>query len=284
MKRLPLAGLVLLMACSQPATQKVASTTIQAPQSVEAKASTAVVSTVDEASAAALAVFDTTQLERYSPERMMGVLAAHDLSVLFRYDSLQNPIQNGFFGPNHYRIEMLFTSVRQDSTQPNVFHITGKSRHKKVITPFTGTLNLTKMWHQKSTGDILPAQMPYEVQGTFDLREDAGSKYAGRFTGQSKLYFALDESGDLDWGYQLGYERAGTAGLFQGMWQPYAHQAAQPVMWAQNIELIAEKVLPNFNIGERETVVNPKYAKLGWNNYWENDEWWAATPTPALSL
>jgi hypothetical protein len=286
MKPLLLPALALLAACSQPATQKVTSSVPSVPQKVAAAGPVegAVASSQGAEEPKAQEVFDTTQLEPYSPERMMRVLQAHDISSLFKYDSLENPVQNGFFGPDHYRIEMVFTSVQPDSVQHNVFHIVGKSRHKKVITPFSGTLRLTTMWHQKANGSMMPSEMPYEVHGTYDLREAKGSKYAGRFVGQSELYFSLTENGSLEWDYSLGSQRGGSASVFKGTWQAYSGRSITPAIWAKNIELIAETVLPNFSIGERDVIINPKYASLGWNNYWENDEWWHETPKPALNL
>ena len=37
-------------------------------------------------------------------------------------------------------------------------------------------------------------------------------------------------------------------------------------------------------LGERDVYINPKYAGLDWNEAWENDEWWADSPKPKLSL
>ena len=28
------------------------------------------------------------------------------------------------------------------------------------------------------------------------------------------------------------------------------------------------------NIGARDAHINPRYARVGWNTYWQNDEWW----------
>jgi hypothetical protein len=37
-------------------------------------------------------------------------------------------------------------------------------------------------------------------------------------------------------------------------------------------------------IGERGETINPKYAGLDWSEAWENDEWWAKSPKPQLTL
>jgi hypothetical protein len=43
----------------------------------------------------------------------------------------------------------------------------------------------------------------------------------------------------------------------------------------QNIFYFQQDIFRDFIIGERDMDFNPKYAKLGWNSYWENEEWWA---------
>jgi hypothetical protein len=51
-----------------------------------------------------------------------------------------------------------------------------------------------------------------------------------------------------------------------------------------DLEEISRDIVPDFNIGERGFMLNPKYAHLGWDKYWQNDEWWADSPQPSLNL
>ena len=53
---------------------------------------------------------------------------------------------------------------------------------------------------------------------------------------------------------------------------------------SSDIFLLSPSLIKDFGIGDRGAQVNPKYAKLGWNELWENDEWWADSPKPKLSL
>ncbi len=83
------------------------------------------------------------ETEVLGTDRMQALLKDQDLSPIWQAD-LENgevaPLYNGFYGPDHYRIEMFFGSVEKDESRPNVYRITGKSRFKKNITPFTGEI------------------------------------------------------------------------------------------------------------------------------------------------
>ena len=51
-----------------------------------------------------------------------------------------------------------------------------------------------------------------------------------------------------------------------------------------NVFAAAPEVCKDFGIGDRSREINPKYAKPGWSELWENEEWWADSPKPKLSL
>lgn len=44
------------------------------------------------------------------------------------------------------------------------------------------------------------------------------------------------------------------------------------------------QALKSLRLGDRSEEINPNLAKLGWNEAWENDEWWATSPKSSLSL
>jgi hypothetical protein len=43
-------------------------------------------------------------------------------------------------------------------------------------------------------------------------------------------------------------------------------------VWVRDIIGYSPNILGDLVVGEREFHINPKYAKLGWNEYWTNDE------------
>jgi hypothetical protein len=43
--------------------------------------------------------------------------------------------------------------------------------------------------------------------------------------------------------------------------------------------MFANDILADFSYGERDIQINEKYVHLGWDNYWEQDEWWVDEKT-----
>ncbi|MCC2546377.1 hypothetical protein LJY25_07965 [Hymenobacter sp. BT175] len=271
MKKLPPAlaalGLLLSTSCQQQA----------APTQATAKAETAApVRTV------------TTQAARpvepapvLSPE-MLAFLKQHDLTTLWpkvSSGSYYNPVQNGFFGADHYRIEVVFTRVVQDSVHPGILHVTGKNRFKKTITPFSGEIILDQL--QDAAFENHDAENPaYSARGSFVLREDPQQKNAGVFTGKVTLDFRLypNEEQILRLSHSMapeGYAARGGGATFEGEWVNNASGQRKPCIWADDFFMVANTILRDFAIAERDVTINPQYVHLGWDKYWENDEWYA---------
>lgn len=223
-------------------------------------------------------------------------LAQHDLAPVMQMvtdvKSDGGPhIYNGFFGPSHRRIEVVFTQVSRDEHRPAVYTIQGKNRYKGVITPFAGTLVLMQLVEQPhyskrelagtddSLGYLDPAlnKLPmYTAVGNFVLREDATHKNAGVFRGRAALDVYLDPTQGLRLASRTGRTLThGGSAKFEGSWTPYGPAGAKPVVWVEDIFSYGPHILHEFSVGERDPDFNPKYAKLGWNTYWTNDEWWA---------
>jgi hypothetical protein len=224
-----------------------------------------------------------------------AVLQAADLAPLFLpgadadspEESAAGQAMNGFFGAEHRRIELVFLQVTRDAANPGLYHVQGKDRFKKRITPFEGTLQLQhvkplKPLEGNPNEDLLKA---YAATGQFELRETGAGSGLGVFRGRVALDFGLTDSNKAVlafWGFDKESTAAKGAGSrFEGQWTSQRTGEQKPVLWADGAGLfdIAQDIFADFNVGERGPAINPKYARLGWENYWENDEWWAETPT-----
>ncbi|MDJ1481799.1 hypothetical protein QNI16_14965 [Cytophagaceae bacterium YF14B1] len=289
MKKLPYVFLVLLLAvaaivaCSR--TQKTDKTT-----SAQLRTHKEAVDTLrgsEEAQAA-----QPAQPLEIIPENNSEVLASNDLSALFhRTKEYDEPaVYNGFYGTDHYRIEMYFASVTKDATHPNVYHIEGKSRYKRNITPFHGEIVLEEAVQFRDP-NISEANMKemeikntYMTHGTFKLLEDSTFTGSGVFSGKVAIDFATKtNNGIRQWYFSETKEGAQGAGfIFDGKWVSYKTGKSKPITWARDIFMIADGILKDFSIGERDVEINPKYRKLGWDNFWENDEWWNENPSAKL--
>jgi hypothetical protein len=68
-----------------------------------------------------------------------------------------------------------------------------------------------------------------------------------------------------------------------GTWTSYVKKdLVKPVILAHDLFRFANDILKDFSYGEREVEINPKYRSLGWESFWENDEWWNEAEKPKM--
>jgi hypothetical protein len=208
------------------------------------------------------------------------------------WSGTSNSAMEGFYGPDNYRISFHFDSVSRDERQPNVFHFRGRDRYKRTITPFTGTLTVTRLAPLLDTVGLehRKGDRVYSAFANFVLREDSTAKGAAHCTGRAVLDFQVNTQNQATEasfdGLDLGGENPtkGCGQIFRGTWQDNRTGQRQPVAWANFYGVIVPDVLAKLGLGERTDEVHPKLARYGWNTIMENDEWWAKSPTPKLSL
>ncbi|MGI4862987.1 MAG: hypothetical protein ACRYFZ_03635 [Janthinobacterium lividum] len=230
---------------------------------------------------------------------MRALLGGYDLAGLWSgwnpeqqtARDTSNAVLDGFFGPDHYRISFIFTQVRRDSADPAVFHVSGKSRYKRQVTPFAGLLKVQQLADlDRRYLDLAPTDSltkGYTARASFLFQEDPAVPGTGKFEGTGILDFYVSPDAETPVGYAqvMGGEDGPARGqglLFRGHWVGTKTKQRKEVLLARSIFSIAPDVLKDFALGERDATINPKYAKLGWGNYWENEEWWAASPKLSL--
>ena len=228
-----------------------------------------------------------------------ALLRQYDLAPLWqgRYESdspsPQEPL-DGFFGDDYRRIAFYFTEAHRDGQQPGLYHVKGKNRFQKTISSFEGTITITSLARMSpaladSAGymELDSTSRVYSAKAAFDFREQPAANTAGEFSGTGTLDFYLDGKGKLQMATTLMYDSPiaparGAGLLYQGQWVSYSTHARKPLLLSGNVFTTAPAALSNFGIGDRGDSFNPKYAKLGWNDYWQNDEWWADAPKASL--
>lgn len=230
------------------------------------------------------------KITELSGEMATAFFTDNDLSPLLFDASTEGGYSNrfdGFYGDDHHRIEFYFSEVKRDSIQSNVYHVAGKDRFKKNITPFTGTITFTKLatFSDPNLNDDLYQHEAFELkeayisEATFKLKENALTKGSGIFSGKMLMDFYKNQGGEIALWYFSANTPAQASGFkFEGTWSNYKNTLTKPVVWARDLFAFANNILTDFSIGEREVEVNKKYRHLGWDNYWENDEWWHDGP------
>lgn len=204
----------------------------------------------------------------------------------------RDQVMEGFFGPDHYHISFFFTKARRDSLRPQMVHLWGLNRYKKVVTPFTGTCIVTRLAALPDTVTLEHSQRvnAYTAFASFVLREDPATKGAGVYSGRALFDFTVDEARRVQFANFMEMDAGGgnpTNGgglVFRGQWQNNKTGQRKPVSWSRFYEAIVPDVLRKLGLGERGDEVHPRLAKYGWSEIWENDEWWAKSPKPSLTL
>lgn len=219
---------------------------------------------------------------------------AQSTAFLRRYDLtdlLQNRVgqpegqvqaMNGFYGPDHYRLEVALLHLARDPQHPNHYLVQGKDRYKGIITSLTGSLTLTQVQvrEQKATNsdgkpEVIKA---YAVRGAYELREDPATRGAGVFRGRVAVDMMLYDGRPSAGSFADSLSKGGLT-TFDGTWTSLATGQRKPATWVANLfNYRGPQIASDFFIGERDPSINPKYAKLGWNKFWENDEWWVESP------
>lgn len=231
-----------------------------------------------------------------TPE-MLTLLRQVDLAPLWAADTAYADgyvPMIGFLGTDHYSISMVFDHVQRDAREPQLFHVRGRDRFRKVITPFVGTLRIQHIadfdscYIHKYGGDSIHA---YTASAVFALHQDKQRGGAGVFSGAAFLDFFVTNDGycglpekPIEGIIVNGTPTKGSNRLFRGIWTNSRTGQTKPLLVANDLFIISPEIYADFGVGDRGTQINPKYAKQGWFDYWENDEWWADSPKPKLSL
>jgi hypothetical protein len=237
---------------------------------------------------------------------MRRLLRPYDLSLLWQnfghyHDGAQQCFE-GFFGPDHYHFAMVFTRVARDPTDPAVYRVTGKSRYRKNIRPFTGTLTVRQVAdlpypgflqalasQDENAADSLSGRT-YTARARLQLQEEPQAN-SGIFEGEVLLDFYVVPRQKPGFVYVFAFEGTdealptrGAGLLLRGNRRNVTTGQVKSFIVSPDVAAVSPYVFKDFMLDERMGEINPKYAKLGWNEYWNNDEWWADSPKPSLNL
>jgi hypothetical protein len=236
-----------------------------------------------------------------TPE-MVTMLREYDLSELFRdlkLGSSSLTTIDGFAGKSPERVSLAILKMSRDSLRPNTFHVAGKTRYRKSVTNFEGSMqvrHLSDFYDQgilmtvmDSLSDTLTSHA-YTAYAQFNFKSK-NSPAAYKLSGRALLDFWVSSTGKLEFLHspcagcidKLAPAR-GSGLLLQGSWLDVASGSSKALLISTDVFLISPDLISDFGIGDRGSQVNPKYAKSGWTEYWENEEWWADSPKPSLNL
>lgn len=193
-------------------------------------------------------------------------------------------VLNGCFGYDGRRLEFVFTTVQADAKSPGRYLVAGKFRCYGDVTPFRGSIELQQVQRLPADvavyadGDVSKAPT-YCASGSFALQATNSHGLGGQFAGRVALDFQLKPDGRAELMTYTENPATHKGGLlFDGQWREDATtETTVPALWKQGLA-VTNQVLTRFDMGDRSGSINPKYARVGWNSLWKNDEWWAEKP------
>ncbi|GAB3658207.1 hypothetical protein GCM10027594_29690 [Hymenobacter agri] len=210
---------------------------------------------------------------------------------------------NGFLGSDRYRTEVVITAAHQNRHNPRAYTLRGLTRTKRLIRPIQGeivfdSLSIEPMLTAQDKQDISNWTMVsvvrldndktirrYAVMGRVRLSEEQSVTQPAVFRGRVIMELELTKKGRLNVDAPFLHGPSQGAGQqYAGTWTTTQTGKTIPAVWVSNIVGYGQFIYSDFVVGERDVAINPKYAKQGWNELWENDEWWAKSPKPRLSL
>lgn len=210
----------------------------------------------------------------------LPLLSRADLGRLWRHSaqSSTEDVLNGCFGYDGRRLEFVFTTVQAVAGHPGHYVVAGKFRCYSDVTPFRGRIELQQV--QRLPADVTvydrngaTGEPTYCASGSFALQATSSHGLGGQFNGRIALDFQVPAGHRATLASTTNPTTRQGGLLFEGNWSESADGETIPVLWKQGLT-VTHQVLSRFEIGERSPVVNPKYARVGWNQLWNNDEWW----------
>jgi len=191
--------------------------------------------------------------------------SSYDFSSLIK--GREDDVRYGIIGDAYKRIRIRITEVVKDKQNPNLYHITGRSKVGNNREDFEGILILE---HVRSLKTVIreggsPVSV-YEgvVHGTYEFREPKDRIHSGIFEGSYEGKFLITAEGALLYN-DLDLSRdAYLNNVYQGFWTDYTTLKAKVCKWA---DFRVPDVPYSFDGGAGEFVPSEQYNDKGWKSY-----------------
>ncbi len=187
----------------------------------------------------------------------------------FRTDEREQVIDRreplGYFGDNFQRIFIHFISVVKNNDKPNEYFVHGKSKLKGNICDFQGTINIQEV--SEYIEHEIPEFRRGEISGTYSFHEDQKQKGTGKFEGNFRAYWLLNENDEIEYDGILFVADGYTNNEFEGSWISHSSGAAKKCNWGDY------RIPDSYDLdgGAAEFYPDEKYHDLGWQTYL--DQW-----------
>ena len=145
----------------------------------------------------------------------LGQMPNYNFSSVYRYGDDDQEELLGFIGNDFQRFYIHFTSISQNPDNPLVYQVTGKTRVKKNICTFTGTL--THIWAGLWTDAGENGPPLGSVQAVLELFEEKSLPGSGVIKGTLRTDFQINDGGTVG----IHEDSPSESQDFVGTWTSY---------------------------------------------------------------
>ena len=176
----------------------------------------------------------------------------------------------GTIGSSYKRIHVKITDVEKDQTNPDLYHVKGKSKVGSNIESFAGTIKLqtVKQIKDRELDDTmvsLPTTYQGIISGIYEFKEPTDREHSGVFEGTYQAMFQIVEEDNKVYYNDLDlYRDSYINNVYQGFWTDYQTKEAKICKWA---DFRVPDVPADFDLGAGEFSPNEKYNNKGWKTY-----------------
>jgi len=216
----------------------------------------------------ALPLFASAQEPPHS--NFYAAIGDYDCSTLWRADSILDedngqkalfPEPLGYIGFNFQRFRIHYKTVRKNVADPYVYEVTGETKVKENICPFTGTITIVRARLSKQT-----VKEPYkqgELTCTIRFFEDSAYRGSGAIEGTLVTDFCLDANGRLLYDAILLVADGYSNNRATTLWRSYRKGIRKICNWG-DYRIPDSKGL---DVGAGIFMPDPKYKQYGWQDY-----------------
>ena len=169
----------------------------------------------------------------------------------------------GYFGENYQRIFIHFVSVVKNNDKPVEYFVYGKSRLKNNICDFQGALTIEEV--SEYTDSEVPEFRRGEISGSYTFHEDQKQKGTGKFVGNFRAYWLLNELGEIEYDAMMISADGYTNNEFEGAWISHSSAITKKCNWGDYRIPDSDEL----DHGAGEFHANEKYWEYGWHTYME---------------
>jgi hypothetical protein len=177
----------------------------------------------------------------------------------------------GYIGTDYKRIRIYYNSISKDNKKPEIYNVKGTSLVGKNRCDFEGRIVIKQFREYENMHfgcDDEHKNAGFKAQGLligeYQFKENQNQKHSGKFEGIVTVFWLVDKSNnikidDIEASYSDNY----CNNQYVGTWEAYEKGISKTCNWGE----LRIPFSGDLDIGAAYFSPNPKYYKLGWEDF-----------------